>query len=223
MRTIITLTCLFFSVVCSFAAQKAMGTVQMKDGSEYTNVEVELPGGTVKEFKIKSDGKKIKINSKDVKSLMVWHKSNPSLKHLMVYSDRREIDYDKGEDKIEQFAKWFVLLFPGDNVSVWAYACMVDVGKNGISTAPCDTKYGYNTYYNFWKKGDQYPVYMKFHRKTEETEAWCAKFFSDDETLSDKIKNKKYRAASYKESRRFGTMLCAILIEKIADDYTPNK
>lgn len=212
------------SLMVSFAAcpaQKAMGTLELKNGEKHVGVVVEIPAGTEEEVKIKADGKKIKIKSEDVARLILWHEKNPDNKYLMVYSDRREIDYEKGIDRIEKYKKWFVLKNPGENVSVWVYACMIDVGKNGISLAPCDTKYGYNTFYNFWKNGDETPVFMKFHRKTEETEAWCARFFSDDKALSEKILNREYRAGSYKESRRFGTMLCAILIEKIAEDYSP--
>lgn len=223
MKIILSFICFICMCVSIHAAQKAIGTIHMKDGSKYSCVEVELPGGTVEEFKIKSDGKKIKIQSNDVDSLIVWHKSNPDDQYLMVYSKRREIDYEKGDDQIEKYSKWFVLKNKGEYVSVWVYACMVDVTRNGIVTAPCDTKYGYNTFYSFWKAGDEYPVYMKYNRKTEKTEAWCAKFFSDDEALSAKILDKQYRADSYKESRRFGTMLCDMMLERIASDYSPSK
>lgn len=223
MKKTVSFICLICMFLTSYAAQKAMGTLHMKDGSKYSSVEIELPAGTVEELKIKLDGKKIKIKSNDVDSLIVWHKSNPDDKYLMRYSKRREIDYEKGEDKIEKYSKWFVLKNTGKYVSVWVYACMVDVTKSGITTAPCDTKYGYNTFYNFWKNGDLYPVYMKYNRKTEKTEAWCAMFFSDDETLSNKILDKQYRAESYKESRRFGTMLCDMMLERIANDYSPAK
>ncbi len=219
------LTAILFLLVAmaASAAQHAMGTVKLKDGKEFASVEVTLPGGTEEELTIKSDGKKIKLKSDSIEALILWHKANPEQQYLLKYSPCREIDYEKGTDGLEKFNKWFVLMDEGPNVSVWVYACMIDVGKNGISTAPCDSKYGYNTFYNFWKKGEQYPVYMKYNRKTEKTEAWCAEFFSDDPGLSSKIKNKEYRADSYKESRRFGTMLCAMLIEKIAADYSPSR
>lgn len=203
------------------AAQHSIGTVKLKNGKELDSVEITLPGGTEEEVRIKFNGKKTKLRSDSIESLILWHKAAPDKKYIMKYSPCREIDYEKGTDGLEKINKWFVLIDEGPNVSLWVYACMVDVGKNGISTGPCDSKYGYNTFYNFWEKGEQYPVYMKFNRKTEKTEAWCAEFFSDDSVLSAKIKNKEYRAKSYKESRRFGTMLCAILVENIVADYSP--
>ena len=52
-------------------------------------------------------------------------------------------------------------------------------------------------------------------------EEWLTQFFADDPKLTEKIKNGDYRAASYKESRRYGTMLCPMRVEDIAADYTP--
>ena len=54
------------------------------------NAEVEIPAGTMEEFKIKVDGKKMKIQSADVESLLLWHAANPDKKYLMKYADRRE-------------------------------------------------------------------------------------------------------------------------------------
>lgn len=223
LKVTITLLFLFFTAFSSTAAQKAMGTVEMKDGRVYSDVQVEIPGGTEEILKIKADGKKIKLNSDEVSRLILWNEHSPEKRYLMKYSSRREIDYDKGIDQIEKYNKWFVLLYEGEYVDVWVYACMIDVGKNGISTGPCDTKYGYNTFYNYWKKGDDYPVFMKYNRKTEKMEEWCAHFFSEDKVLSEKILNKEYRAATYKDSRRFGTMLCPMLIEKITADFLPGR
>lgn len=216
----ITSILLLFPLILT-AAPKARGNVEMKDGTVYTDVEVEVPAGTMEEFKIKADNKKIKIKSDDVASLTLWHKDTPENRHLMVYTDRREVNYEKNVDKLEEFKKWFVLFSPGENVSVWIYAGGIDVSKERINMSPASSGYGYNTFYNFWKKGDPCPVFFKFNRKRDKMEEWLSKFFADDPKLTEKIKNGDYRAASTKESRRYGTMLCPMRVEDIAADYTP--
>ena len=90
----------FMDASCfAWAGPKAIGNVEMKNGNSYTNAEVEIPAGTMEEFKIKVDGKKMKIQSADVESLLLWHAANPDKKYLMKYADRREIDYDNNVDK----------------------------------------------------------------------------------------------------------------------------
>ncbi len=207
--------------VFAWAGPKAIGNVEMKNGNSYTNAEVEIPAGTMEEFKIKVDGKKMKIQSADVESLLLWHAANPDKKYLMKYADRREIDYDNNVDKLEELKKWFVLFAPGDNVSVWIYAGGINISKNSINMSPVDTRYGYNTFYNFWKEGESCPIFMKFNRKREVMEKWLSTFFADDRRIAAKILNGDYRAQSTKDSRRHGTMLCPILVEKIAEDYFP--
>ncbi len=217
------LTILIWLPFMATAAPKAMGDVAMTDGSVYKGVEVEIPAGTMEEVKIKVDGKKIKLKSELIDHLILWHKDNPELKHFMVYSGRREIDYEKNLDKIEDYKKWFVLMVPGEYVSIWIYACGIDVGKKGINMSPCNNKYGYNTFYNLWKKGDNNPVFLKFNRKQEKMETWLARFLADDPEFAARVLDKEYRTTKYKDSRRFGTMLCPMYLEKIAEDYHPKK
>lgn len=57
----ITSILLLFPLILA-AAPKARGNVEMKDGTVYTDVEVEVPAGTMEEFKIKADNKKSKSN-----------------------------------------------------------------------------------------------------------------------------------------------------------------
>lgn len=221
MKTLIVCILSFIPFILS-GAPKSMANINMKNGIVYTNVKIEIPAGIQEEFKAWIDGDKMKIKSDDVESILLFHKDNPAKQYPMIYTHRKEIDYEKNVDRIEERKNWFFLFHAGQNCSVWVYAGMIDVGKNGISFGPYDNKYGYNTFYNFWKRKDEYPVYMKFDRKKEKMEIWLSKFFADDPKMAEKILNQEYRAPSYKDSRRFGTMLCPIMVEDIANDYSPN-
>lgn len=208
------------SIAAVAGPPKAMADIHMKDGTVHEAVEIEIPANDLIYVKAKLDGKKSqKLDSKDIQRLVLWHKKTPDDKHLMIYEPRREINFDKGTEKVHDTGSWLVPVAVGENLTLLVYAGGIDVDKKGrINMSP-----GYHTkdkFFTLWKKGDPNPVAMPYNAlKISKTRKWLANFLSDDPAVVKKIEDGDY--IDKKQSLRNGSFWCPILLEQIVADYAP--
>ncbi len=217
---------------CSFsanAAAKVFADVMLKNGKEYTNVEIKLPKGWDKKVKFKVDGQKMDVAADSIAQIVFWHIKNPDNKQLICWHEYAVLDRETGEYQADNkslrkkglFAKqWFTLHHPSEYVDIWVTFANIKADDESISYSG-----SLASPYFFHKKSDKVFVHVPFARlRPGLTREWLRTFFADDEVLAETLEDKsELYDRGRKSAMRNGTVFTPFKYEDIADNYVPGR
>ena len=218
-QTLRTIIFLLMATVAIAAAAKPRGlaNVYMKNGTEYTGVEIKCPNGWDDKIQFKDGETKYKVKSDSIEHMEIWHEANPDNKVYLIWSDWTTWDAKKDKfDKVRtKDRKWFSLEAAGDNLAYWMSITNVKPGKKSISMNVTASPHF------LLKRGSNLLIYIPYGAKRSITLNWLGAYLGDDEVLAEDILNEKY--FDRKQATRQGTIHNSFLIEDICKDYTPGR
>lgn len=220
------------ALCCSFnanAAAKVFADVMLKNGKEYTNVEIKLPKGWDKKVKIKVEGQKMDVAADSIAQIVFWHIKNPDNQQLICWHEYALFDRETGEYHADSKSlrkkglfdkQWFTLHHLGEYADIWVTFANIKVGDKSISYSG-----SLDSPYFFHKKNDKLFVHIPFARlRPGMTREWLRAFFADDEVLAETLEDKsELYDRGRKAAMRNGTVYTPFKYEDIADNYVPGR